>query len=793
MKTFLEELAAIKQRYDSQERMDAKNHFLERLRQHPTVIFGASFIGDSFYDTLLELGIKIVCFCDGYRKGTTPNGNGPIITPDELIHNYPKANILLSVSEKRTEEIITLLKGLGYSKDCIFPAPGVLLAQGDWESFSRHIHGYEWAYNFFRDDISKQIILGRIERYLFGTYVKSTTDCEEYFEKGIINLNSQEVFVDGGGYIGDSTKAFIRHTDNHYRHIYVFEPSKEMVKRAKETLSGYENVTVIEKGLWSGEKGLDFYVISGMGASGFGREGIQSEEVVHVPTDSLDNIFFGKPSADLPTYIKLDIEGAEKEALSGAKAVISKARPKLAVCVYHKPEDVYEIPQTIADITDGYTYHLIQCGNSINETILYACPAESRKNHVNITVIGLGFVGLTAALGFADRGFSVRGFDSNKEFSRQITNGIIPFLEPGLPEALQRTLGRDFSVASSAEDAVKSADIIFFCVGTPCDVNGNADLTSLLSAIDSVAEFVRSGCVFVVKSTVPPGTTEEKILPYVREKEIGVSVAVNPEFLRESYSWMDFTVPDRIVCGVELKDDNARKILAQIYSPFNAPIHFVTPNTAEFIKYLSNSMLATLISFSNEMAALVESVGSVNVGEAFKILHEDHRLKGSGIASYIYPGCGYGGYCLPKDTVALSALARERGFEPNILNEVIALNNRMPVLTAEKIKRSAKSRTEKIGVLGLSFKPDSDDVRDSSAAKIIKCLIDGGYSNIYAYDPVAADRFRDVYALDIIYCETKEQVCEECDIIALVTTWKEFYGIDKYYPRKIFVDCRYYL
>lgn len=793
MKTFVEELAAIKQRYDSQERMGVKSHFLERLRQQPIVIFGASFVGDSFYDILLELGIEVACFCDNYRKGTTPNGNGPIITPDELIHNYSKANILLSVSEKCTQEIIVLLKKLGYSEDSIFPAPGVLLAQGDWESFSCHIDGYEWAYNFFQDDSSKQIILERIERYLFGTCVKSTTECEEYFENGIISLASQEVFVDGGGYIGDSAEAFIRHANNQYRHIYVFEPSLEMVKKAKKTLYGYDNVTVIEKGLWSGEQGLDFFVISGTGASSFGRGGIRSKEVVHVPTDSLDNIFACKSFADLPTYIKLDVEGAEKEALLGAQAVIDKARPKLAVCVYHKPEDIYEIPRTISNMTDGYIYRLVQCGNSINETILYTCPAEKHKNHVNITVIGLGFVGLTAALGFADHGFSVQGFDSNKQISGQIVNGIIPFLEPGLPEALQRTLGRNFSVASSAEDAVKSADIIFFCVGTPCDENGNADLTCLLSAIDSVADYVRPGCVLVVKSTVPPGTTTEIILPYVREKVKRVSVAVNPEFLRESYSWTDFTVPDRIICGVENEAGNARRLLTQIYSPFNAPIHFVTPNTAEFIKYLSNSLLAALISFSNEMAALVESVGSVNVGEAFKILHEDHRLRGSGIASYIYPGCGYGGYCLPKDTVALSALARERGFEPRILNEVIALNDRMPTLTAEKIKHSMKKKTEKIGILGLSFKPNSDDVRDSSAAKIIQCLIDGGYHNIYVYDPVAADRFREVYALDIIYCEKKEQVCEECDVIALVTTWKELSGIDKCYPEKIFIDCRYYL
>jgi len=412
---------------------------------------------------------------------------------------------------------------------------------------------------------------------------------------------------------------------------------------------------------------------------------------------------------------------------------------------------------------------------------------------LKITIIGLGFVGLTTALGFADKNFDVVGYDIDTDRTAKINNGLVPFLEPGLDSVLECTLGVKFKTAVNAAEAAKDADCIFFCVGTPCGIDGKADLKHLLAAIDSVIATVRPECVFVIKSTIPPGTTANTVIPHIRTKGFNGSVAVNPEFLREGYCWKDFMNPDRIVCGCAERDTNAIALLTELYTPFNAPIHFVSSNTAEFIKYLSNSLLASLISFSNEMALIAEATGGISIVKAFKILHQDKRLDGSGINNYIYPGCGYGGYCLPKDTVALSANAKAKGFEPRILNGVISLNNEMSYLAAVKIADMTKSKDEKIGILGLSFKPDSDDVRDSPAAKIIDCLLRNGYRNIYAYDPIATDVFRTAYGLDITYCGSKEDVCDTCDTVAVVTTWQEFQGIHLKYPQKKWCDCRYWL
>jgi len=412
---------------------------------------------------------------------------------------------------------------------------------------------------------------------------------------------------------------------------------------------------------------------------------------------------------------------------------------------------------------------------------------------LNISVIGLGFVGLTAALGFADKGFNVYGFDIDSNRTIEIKKGIIPFFEPGLNEALNRTLYKNFSITSTVKEAVKDADIVFFCVGTPCGDDGKADLKYLLSAIDSIINDVPETCIFILKSTVPPGTTQNIIQKYVKDKRNTLLVANNPEFLREGYCWDDFMKPDRIVCGCNENDISVISALRSLYTPFNAPIHFVSLNTAEFIKYLSNSLLASLISFSNEMALIADAAGDINIAKAFKILHQDKRINGSGIRHYIYPGCGYGGYCLPKDTAALSANAKANDYLPDILNSVISLNYKMPSLTAEKIKQKVGDKNKKIGILGLSFKPNSDDVRDSPAAKIISILLEDEYKNIYAYDPEAINNFKQVYKININYSISKEDVCDTCDSIAIITTWSEFKDIDKIFPNKQFIDCRYFL
>ena len=476
---------------------------------------------------------------------------------------------------------------------------------------------------------------------------------------------------------------------------------------------------------------------------------------------------------------------------------------------------------------------------------------------MRVAVVGLGFVGLTAALGFAEKGFQVAGYDIDENRSGQIRGGEVPFFEPGLNEALARTIGNRFIVTESAAAAVEHSECVFFCVGTPCGDDGKADLTHLLSAIHSVVREVSADCVLVIKSTIPPGTTANEIVPYLRAEGFQGAIVVNPEFLREGKCWEDFMNPDRIVVGAECADVSAEdadacagtgareddtaddpggmpgaqyeinfdlhahaiQTLTEMYAPFHAPLCFVSWSTAEFIKYMSNSLLASLISFSNEMSLIAEAIGGVKVAEAFRILHQDRRLAGAGINSYIYPGCGYGGYCLPKDTVALSAAAKGAGFTPRILDSVISLNDEMPRLAAEKIEAAARGhatwrkalakenvngikgsgnretadKSTRIGILGLSFKPESDDVRDSSAAKIIQCLLDDGYTEIYVHDPLATEVFREHYGLPITYCMTAAQVCEACNTVAILTAWDVYRGIDKSFPGIHFVDCRYIL
>lgn len=415
----------------------------------------------------------------------------------------------------------------------------------------------------------------------------------------------------------------------------------------------------------------------------------------------------------------------------------------------------------------------------------------------NITVLGLGFVGLTTALGFAEKGCKVYGFDVDSKKSDLIKSGRLPFAEPGLCKALERNLGGKFEVTDSPAEAAKRSDFIFICVGTPKTKSGSADLRYIRSALDmSVKHFGDEKFrVVVIKSTVPPSTTSQNIIPYLEGKGFTVGkdlgVANNPEFLREGTCWNDFMEPDRIVCGI--CDDRSLDMLKELYTQFNAPFHSVSLNTGEFVKYLSNAFLAVLISFSNEMSIIADTIGDIELKEAFNILHEDRRWKGCGMAAYAYPGCGYGGYCLPKDTEALYSKSSEKGFKPEILHGVIITNEKMPEFIVKKIKQTA-AHDEKIGILGLSFKPGSDDVRNCASAKIIDLLLKSGYSNILAYDPVAAQQFKEKFNFtQINYTKTLEEICKKSDVLVVATAWKEFFHVAEKYPEKRIVDARYCL
>jgi UDPglucose 6-dehydrogenase len=416
-----------------------------------------------------------------------------------------------------------------------------------------------------------------------------------------------------------------------------------------------------------------------------------------------------------------------------------------------------------------------------------------------ITVFGLGFVGLTTSLGFAEYGHEVYGVEVNSERLATIQGGKLPFLEEGLDDALTRHLNHRFHAIGTdgLPEAVAKSDCVYYCVGTPYGQDGQADLKYLFGAIDQTLAVLPKGGfpVLVIKSTVPPSTTSSKVIPYLKQKGITVGrdlgVANNPEFLREGHCWDDFMHADRIVLGVS--DDRSAQVLRQVYASVKEPVFCVSLNTGEFIKYLSNTLLATLISYSNEMSLVADTIGGIDVAEAFRILHLDKRWGGASMASYVYPGCGYGGYCLPKDTNALYAVSKSAGFDAQILKNVISTNDHMPEFIADKIARTVGSdKNHVIGILGLSFKPGSDDVRDTPSAKIIGQLIQKGYTRIVAYDPVAIDEFRKHYDFDIQYVPSYDALIDKADTLVITTAWPEFKDVREKTDKPV-VDCRYML
>jgi UDPglucose 6-dehydrogenase len=416
-----------------------------------------------------------------------------------------------------------------------------------------------------------------------------------------------------------------------------------------------------------------------------------------------------------------------------------------------------------------------------------------------ITVFGLGFVGLTTSLGFAEYGHTVYGVEVNDERLKEIQGGKLPFLEHGLDDALTRHLGKRFHPISTDEldKAVAASDCVYFCVGTPYGKDGQADLTYLFGAIDQTLALRNSSRfqVLVVKSTIPPSTTSGKIVPYIEAKGLKVGedlgIANNPEFLREGHCWDDFMNADRIVLGVS--DDLSKAMLQIVYASVKVPVFCVSLNTGEFIKYLSNTLLATLVSYSNEMSVIADTIGGIDTAEAFRILHMDKRWGDAAMASYVYPGCGYGGYCLPKDTNALYAVTKSSGFDAQILKNVIGTNDNMPEFIARRIiKNIGGDKSIRIGILGLSFKPGSDDVRDTPSAKIIRELIADGYNNIIGYDPVAVEEFRKHYDFKMDYCSSYKEILDKADAFAITTAWQEFKDI-RSITHKTVVDCRYML
>lgn len=395
-----------------------------------------------------------------------------------------------------------------------------------------------------------------------------------------------------------------------------------------------------------------------------------------------------------------------------------------------------------------------------------------------ITVIGMGFVGMTAAVGFAAKGHQVYGVEKNDARRNCIENGELPFFEPKMKEYLVQTLNRNLHIQKEQKGAVEHSECVFYCVGTPIGENGGADFSFLNAAIKETLSLLTdsSGITLVVKSTVPPGTLRDRIWPLVCQYGLvpgkDVELANNPEFLREGRCWDDFINADRLVIGAFTNRGYAQ--VARVYENFTAPVERVNPTTAEFIKYLSNTMLATMISYSNEMANAADRIQGIEIGRAFRILHKDRRWEKNLMSAYVYPGCGYGGYCLPKDTQAMCFAGMQAGAQMPILKATIQTNQEMPEIICERLlKESIQGET--IGILGLAFKPFTDDVRDTPAASIIACMRRRGVTSIIAYDPLAEEAFLESYPeLEVTCPGSLEAVIESCDRMAIVTAWPEF-------------------
>ena len=398
-----------------------------------------------------------------------------------------------------------------------------------------------------------------------------------------------------------------------------------------------------------------------------------------------------------------------------------------------------------------------------------------------ISVIGMGYVGLCTAIAFASRGYSVIASETDIEKVDKISRGIPPFHEPGLKEALAEVLKNGLlKCIASTENAVLNTDITFITVGTPSMLDGSIDLRYIKSSareIGSVLSDKDSYHLVVVKSTVIPGTTENVIKPILEEssgKKCGIDfgLCVNPEFLREGSALHDFFNPDRIVIGEY--DRKSGDVLETLYREFYAekmpPMIRTTPVNAELIKYANNAFLAVKISFINTIANICERIPGADVTVVAKGIGLDKRIG----PSFLNAGLGYGGSCLPKDLRALIQYSKSLGYEPKLLEAVESVNNSQPRRAIELCKKLlGELKGKRVAILGLAFKPNTDDVREAPSIMIIRQLLKEG-AKVVAYDPAAIPNAKAIFKDDIEYASSAIECLKNADCCILVTEWEEF-------------------
>ncbi len=397
---------------------------------------------------------------------------------------------------------------------------------------------------------------------------------------------------------------------------------------------------------------------------------------------------------------------------------------------------------------------------------------------MNIAVVGTGYVGLVSGACFAETGAVVTCVDIDKDKVERLTRGEIPIYEPGLDELVLKNIkaGR-LKFTTSLADILNEQEVVFSAVGTPPDEDGSADLKYVLQVAQTIGEHLNRHLVVVTKSTVPVGTSKkvkETIQKALDKRNIDVSfdVASNPEFLKEGNAIKDFMSPDRVVVGVE--SEKAKQILSRLYKPFllnNFRVLFMDIPSAEMTKYAANSMLATRISFMNDIANLCELVGAdVNMVRAG--IGSDTRIG----RKFLYAGCGYGGSCFPKDVKALIKTAEDNGYNLQVLKAVEEVNKSQKQVLFNKLckvygKDNLKGKT--IALWGLAFKPDTDDMRDSTALVVINLLLEAG-CHIKAYDPIAMNECKRRLGDKITYCKDMYEATLDADALLLLTEWQEF-------------------
>ncbi len=409
---------------------------------------------------------------------------------------------------------------------------------------------------------------------------------------------------------------------------------------------------------------------------------------------------------------------------------------------------------------------------------------------MNISIIGSGYVGLVTGACFAELGNKVICADNDTEKIALLKKGAIPIYEPRLKELIAiNTKKKRLKFTSSIKEAVESSEVIFIAVGTPSLENGEADLTGIENVARNIAINMTSYRLIVEKSTVPVETgvwVKHTILTYIKHK-VKFDVASNPEFLREGSAINDFMHPDRVVIGVESK--KARELLVNLYKPLNAPLVITDIKSAELIKHASNSFLATKISFINAVARICDKVGA-DVEEVAFGMGLDKRIG----QAFLNAGIGYGGSCFPKDLDAFIKISEKLGFTFGLLKAVKEINEQQKDFFLSRIKDGLwiiKDKT--IGILGLSFKPNTDDIRNAPSIDIIKALQEEG-ANIRAYDPSAIEKCKEILE-KVSFCKDPYEVCRGSECLLIVTEWDEFKELDflkikKLLKRPLIIDGR---